>query len=587
MNPLLEISGTSHCEFQKRASGKHTLLLQSILDAIMKSVHILQNSITRIQVVAVLEFVLEGIIRRLTDHVREHAFRHRNVNACPDVVRNHRVIAVLRGVEYTLLLGLVLTRTHDTPTQGLRVVAALNDCVVLHTLLFDILHDTACVHGNVNDLRINLARSRRLERTRNTIANLCKTCEIRRKFLGLVFAGHLLARIHEIRTGGARDVERALPCLLAKHGVLRRPRFHTKQKVNGILVGRLPLVDTRPCVSPTLTRGSQWRVARCEDQAIRGILKLGFKNPCDGSLHCGSVTCEKEFCFDLGCIAARRHKLRAKVFHEELGMTETGGIERIRVATEKRKTAGVLALVAVDIEDAELVEVGKILTINHRSNVVIMKSHDSRPGDLQSVCDFEKSFVTSHLQHGTLSIRLVGNRVILEDVTGTLGTQMTTFHRHDVYEVNARTVPLLAIASLITRRQNLLGSLLGCHECTNVSRQRFNKFLGGHIATEKLNLQFLGGWILQNIRNTLGRLLAIPGLDRRQIKLPVTLHRTPRLAVEDAEVCRRIARSPTKVLAKCLLVTKREANKLIGNIQRILTRSRVLEVATLLLESQR
>lgn len=48
MNPLVEISGTAHSKFQKGASGKHALLVEAILDAIVKPVHILENAIARI-----------------------------------------------------------------------------------------------------------------------------------------------------------------------------------------------------------------------------------------------------------------------------------------------------------------------------------------------------------------------------------------------------------------------------------------------------------------------------------------------------------------------------------------------------------
>lgn len=164
---------------------------------------------------------------------------------------------------------------------------------------------------------------------------------------------------------------------------------------------------------------------------------------------------------------------------------------------------------------------------------------------------------------------------------------MTTLQRDDVDEVNAACIPLLAIACLITRRQNELGSLLGCDHSLDVSRQRFDKFLGRHVATEKLNLQFLGGRILQNFGNALRRLLGIAGLDRREIKLPMTFHRPPRLAMENAKLGSRVARGPTEVLAKDLFMTEGETNKLIGNIQRILLGSGVFEVATLLLERQR
>ena len=461
MQPLLEIPRTTHREFQEGASRNHTLLVQTILDTIVKSLDILENAFARIQVVAVVDLILKGIIRRMTGDVQKHGFCDRHVNACPDVVRNHRVIALLRCIQDTLLLGLVLTRPHHTPTHVLGILAALNDRIILHTLLFNILHDTACIHRNVNHLGIDLTRGRRLKRTGNTIANLCKTCEIRRKLLRLLFTRHLLARIHEIRTGRARNLESTLPCLLTKDGVLCRTRFHTKQEVNGVLVGRLPLVDTRPRIASAFTAGSQRRVPGREDETIGRLLKLGLQDASNRSLHRSSVTCEKEFCFNLGRVAARGHELIAKVFNKELGVTQTRRIEGIRVATEKRQTASVLALVAVDIEDTELVEVGKILTIDGGSNMVIVKSHDAGPGDLKSVVDFEKTLVASHVEHRTLSIGLVRNRVVLEDVAGTLRTNMATLQGHDVDEVNAARIPLLPIAGHIAGRQNELGSLLG------------------------------------------------------------------------------------------------------------------------------
>ncbi len=461
MQPLLEIPRTTHREFQKGASWNHTLLLETILDTIVESVDILENAFARIQVVAVVDLILKGIIRRMTGDVQKHGFCDRHVNARPDVVRNHRIISLLRRIQDTLLLGLVLPRPHDTPTHVLGILAALNDRIVLHTLLFNILHDTACIHGNVNHLGIDLTGGRRLERTGNTITNLRKTGEIRWKLLRLLFARHLLARIHEIRTGRARNLERALPCLLAKARVLCRTRFHTKQEVNGILVGRLPLVDTRPRIASAFTAGSQRRVAGRKDETIRRLLKLSLQDASNRSLHRRSVTCEKEFCFNLGRIASRGHELVAKIFDEELGVSQTTGIERIRITAEKRQTASVLALVAVDIEDTELVEVRQILAIDGGSNMVIVKSHNAGPGNLQCIVDFEKTLITSHVEHRTLSIGLVRDRVVLEDIAGTLRTNMATLQGDHVDEVNAARIPLLPIAGHIAGRQNELGSLLG------------------------------------------------------------------------------------------------------------------------------
>ena len=158
VDPLLEIARTAHCEFQKGTSREHTLLVEAVLDAIVKPVDVLQDAITRVQVVAIVELVLEGIIGRIAGEMRQHDLSHRHVNARPDVVCNRSVITVLSLLEYAILVGLVLARAHDAPTHGFRVLAALDDRVVLHTFLFFVLHHSARVHWNVHDLGIGLAR---------------------------------------------------------------------------------------------------------------------------------------------------------------------------------------------------------------------------------------------------------------------------------------------------------------------------------------------------------------------------------------------------------------------------------------------
>lgn len=379
VDPLVEIPRTTHREFQESASGNHTLLVQAILDAIVESVHILENAVTRIQVVAVVEFILEGIIRRIAGEMREHGFRHRHVNARPDVVCNGSVIAVLSLLENSVFVGFVLACAHDLPAHVFRILAALNDRVVLHTFLLDVLHHTPGVDRNVHNLRVGLARRRRLEWAGHAITNLGETREIGRKLKRRLFTCKLLARIHEIRTSGARDLERALASLLAKDGILRRALVDTKQEVDGVLVRRLPLLDTEPSVSATLAQRSQRRVTRREDQTVGRLLKLGVQNARNRGFHCSSIARKEELGLNLRGFAARRHELGTQILHKELGVTETARIERIRIAAEKRQSANVLALVAVDIEDAELVEVGQELTVNGGAHVVILERHDSGP----------------------------------------------------------------------------------------------------------------------------------------------------------------------------------------------------------------
>ena len=111
----------------------------------MEAVDILENPITCIEVVAVVEIVLHRIVRRNRGHITNHLLGDGNVDVRPDRVRDLDVVAEVRLTQDPILVGLIVASPHDDPPALVCVVRALDDGVVLDAIPIRINRNTPIV----------------------------------------------------------------------------------------------------------------------------------------------------------------------------------------------------------------------------------------------------------------------------------------------------------------------------------------------------------------------------------------------------------------------------------------------------------
>ena len=138
----------------------------------MEAVHILEDPITCVEVVAVVQIILHRIIGRNRGHIANHLLGDRNVDVGPDRVGHLDVVAEVRLAQNTVLVGLVVARPHDHPAALVRVVRALDDGVVLDAVPIGVNRNTPIVEGNVDHTGIRRLGDAGLEGRGNAVTVL-------------------------------------------------------------------------------------------------------------------------------------------------------------------------------------------------------------------------------------------------------------------------------------------------------------------------------------------------------------------------------------------------------------------------------
>ena len=261
----------------------------------MEGIGILQHTVARSEVIAIIQIVLERIVGRIRHACCQHLFCDRHVNVRPDRVRSCDVITELRLVEDAVLIRLVVTSAENRPAVMFYIANTLDDCIVLHTLSSTVDWHTLRIEGNHDVVRVGIARHRWLEHAGNTVASLCKNLEFRRQSRRLVFARHGFAWVDDVKSASATDIQLSLEHSLFQHSVERLTWLELDEEVNAVLVSRLPLVDSRPGVSLAVSERCNGRRTRREDQTVRMILELGVQHCGDCLLHRRSIACEEQF----------------------------------------------------------------------------------------------------------------------------------------------------------------------------------------------------------------------------------------------------------------------------------------------------
>ena len=82
--PLEEITRSTHTELQQGITRLDRGAVQVLLDPIVEAVHVLENPITRIEVVAVVQVILHRIVGRNRGYIADHLLGDGNVDVGPD-----------------------------------------------------------------------------------------------------------------------------------------------------------------------------------------------------------------------------------------------------------------------------------------------------------------------------------------------------------------------------------------------------------------------------------------------------------------------------------------------------------------------
>ena len=164
----MHISTTPHRQLQQRVSRNHVGPILLLLDTVVEPVYVLENTIARIHIVAVVQIVLERIVGRTADQGLQHHLRDRDVDRRPDRVGHIDVIAILRLPQNAVAIRLVVPRAHHRPFPLVRVVGTLHNRVIIHLLPSRIHWDILVVERNLDDVGIRIPRRSRLEHRRNT-----------------------------------------------------------------------------------------------------------------------------------------------------------------------------------------------------------------------------------------------------------------------------------------------------------------------------------------------------------------------------------------------------------------------------------
>ena len=255
----MHISTTPHRQLQQRVARNHVGPILLLLDTIVEPVYVLENTIPRIHIVAIIQIILERIIGRTADQRLQHHLRDRDVDRRPDRVGHIDVIAILRLAQNAVAIRLVVARAHHRPFPLVRVVGTLDNRVIIHLLPRRIHWDILLVERNLDDVGIGIPRRGRLEHRRNTASRICQLQELLREFRRDILTRQRLAWIQNVHAWRPPNIQRpALHHLLAVD-IVDGCLLELHEEINGVLVRRLPLVHPHPHLALNI---SGWRHPR-------------------------------------------------------------------------------------------------------------------------------------------------------------------------------------------------------------------------------------------------------------------------------------------------------------------------------------
>ena len=196
--PLEKVTATAHCKLKQSITLLHTGSVETILDAVVESIDILENAVTGIQIVSVVEIVLKGGVGRIRHQVLDHLFRDRHVDIGPDCIGNCDIITKLRAAQNTILVRLIVAGSHDVPATNVRVVGALNDGVALYTIALGIHRYATIIQRQRDHVSVRGTRNVGLKGRGNAVSVLGLETHLIRNHGRHILTRHCLARIHDV-----------------------------------------------------------------------------------------------------------------------------------------------------------------------------------------------------------------------------------------------------------------------------------------------------------------------------------------------------------------------------------------------------
>ena len=230
--PLVEIVGPSHTQFQQGIPLPHGSAVELLLDAVVKPHQIGHDAIPRLESIAVVELILEGIVGRTGRHRPQHGLRDRHVHVRPDVLGHMDVVSILSQTQHTVLVGLVVASPHDHPAPRVDVPGTLDDRIGLHPNPVDVLGSSCASNRNLNLVRIRSLGRGRLEGRGHTIPRLGLNPQLRGHHDGTVLARQRLAGVDDVRARRASHKQRALAGADPQGRVVGFGRSKGHQEVN-------------------------------------------------------------------------------------------------------------------------------------------------------------------------------------------------------------------------------------------------------------------------------------------------------------------------------------------------------------------
>ena len=150
----MKVIGSSHRKFKERIALFDVDLIELLFDFVVETHHIFHDSVACFKTVSIIQLVFKGIAGRTTLDCANHLFGHWIVDVGPDRVCDLNVIAKLRLVQHSVLIGLVVACSHDFPSSTLYITRTLNDRLVFNTISLFIDWNTLCVDWNQDLVRV-------------------------------------------------------------------------------------------------------------------------------------------------------------------------------------------------------------------------------------------------------------------------------------------------------------------------------------------------------------------------------------------------------------------------------------------------
>ena len=455
--PLVQVAAPAHRQLQQRVSGHNVARVLHLLDAVVKLSHHAAHLCRRL--VSVIQIVLKGVVGRGGPERSQHIFRNWNVDRGPDAVGDVNVVAKLGLAHHSVLVGLVVPSAHDGPRLRLDVVRALDDGIVLDLGPRDVNGHVLGVYRYADLVGLLVAGRRGLEDRGHPCAAVLERPQIEGQAGLHVLARHCFARVDDVLARRPRDVELSLPHHRLANHVVGRRRHNLEQKVDRVLVRRLPLVHPPPRAALGVLRRRHWRHAGRKDAAVRLVLVLGVEDLANALLHRRAVACQKGLGLDAHDWPGRGCKVRAQIGHKLPGTAQSGGhgvLANVVVGRKERQALDVATLVLVNVKDAEEVQVGNVLAVDKVLRVLPVPGREARVRDLPVRRHPHELAVPRHVEAAALPVGLDGHRVALENVIRPVPHGVGAFERDGVVEAVARRLELLGVPLHVRERQDVV-----------------------------------------------------------------------------------------------------------------------------------